>query len=683
MGGTFSGIDDFVGNGANSTFTGLTAATTYNISGTNDFTFGTPLITVTDFANLTAGANADSFNFQSSGSFSGILDGGAGANTINYNAENFGASASVDFQNHNGSGFSGGGTFSNIQNFIGRGTGYTFIGPDSATTFNITGQNDFNFAGNNVTDFANLTGGSVNDVFSFGAGSSLTGILNGGGGSVNELRYSSFGSNVSVNFQASTATAISGGFQQIQNFTGSALSGDSFRGLNAGTNYSITALNAFNTTSFTASSFENLFGGSGADTFNVDPGAGLTGQLDGEGGLNTLDYSGYGSAVTVNLGSGSATGFGGYSDIGDFVGSSETDTLFATGGPDIIEITADKAGTVNGSTTFSEFEILDAGAGNDRFNFRNQATVDLVNGGADTNGDTLFLDDSTLPGPGVEHTYTITSNSITRNPTYNFTNIEAIQLLGGSGDDTINSNFFPEFSQSLDAGLGFNTLNLPGVTNLDGRDVIGNVTHFRFAAPRNLPIPDGGTPPPPSTFVAETRFNANGISAIMEQLLGGGTGFSASPVTGQGIIVAVDNNSYMIFRAISMDGSGLTPSDVAVAALSNSLSVEANVELAGAIGFTGIVTLFQPDGAYSLDLTGALPSPATALILQQTLSIQAALELYSALGIPFSMIFSTEEGAFAIDFNDAAPGQSIIVVLIEQLSDAAFAELSAALAGEN
>ena len=40
-------------------------------------------------------------------------------------------------------------------------------------------------------------------------------------------------------------------------------------------------------------SIENLTGGAGADTFVVTEGAGLTGLLDGGGGVNSLDYSGF------------------------------------------------------------------------------------------------------------------------------------------------------------------------------------------------------------------------------------------------------------------------------------------------------------------------------------------------------------------------------------------------------
>lgn len=48
-------------------------------------------------------------------------------------------------------------------------------------------------------------------------------------------------------------------------------------------------------------SIKNLFGGSAADTFAFRTGGGIDGTLDGRGGVNALDYSGYKGDVTVDL----------------------------------------------------------------------------------------------------------------------------------------------------------------------------------------------------------------------------------------------------------------------------------------------------------------------------------------------------------------------------------------------
>lgn len=671
IGGTFSGIDDIVGNGTNATFTGLTLAKTYNISGTNDFTFDS--VNVTAFANLTGGSGDDTFIFADAATLGGNLVGGGSANRIDLSA--YATAVGVNFQTSTSTGI--GGTFSGIDDFDGNGSSSTFTGLTAATTYNVTGANDFTFGSVSVTDFANLTGGTNDDTFIFANAASLGGNLVGGG-AANRLDLSAYTGSIGVNFENTTATGIGGTFSGIDDFDGNGANG-TFTGLAAATAYSISGANDFSFGLITVTDFANLTGGVNNDTFSFGAGSSLSGTLDGGSGGNTLDYSSYGAAVTVNIGLGTATGLGGFSNVTDFVGSASTDTLRGTTGSDVVNITSNNSGTVNGTNSFASFEILDGGSGNDFFNFLNQATVSLVNGGA--NFDTLFLDDSNLTG---DHTYTITSTSITRNPVYNFINIEHLDLLAGEGDDTINSGFFP-FSQSLDSGLGFNTLNLPGVTNLDGTTQIQNVSHLRFAAPRTLQSNpgNGNTPPPPAEFIAQNRFNNGSPDQMMQQLMGNQGGFGATTVIGQGVIIAVEGNSYLIFRAISLDGSGLNPSDAAAAALSANLSVDANVELAGAIGYTGIVLLFMRDGAYCIDLSGAVVDPAVLRLLQANLSTPAAMELFAALELPFLFTIIDADGAVAISFDGNAPGQPVLVLLADQLSDAAFNELNAAIAGGN
>jgi hypothetical protein len=54
----------------------------------------------------------------------------------------------------------------------------------------------------------------------------------------------------------------------------------------------------------------NLVGGAGNDTF-VFQGPGVTGSIDGAGGMNTLDYSAYSTTVIVDLQTNTGTGVGG------------------------------------------------------------------------------------------------------------------------------------------------------------------------------------------------------------------------------------------------------------------------------------------------------------------------------------------------------------------------------------
>ncbi len=83
---------------------------------------------------------------------------------------------------------------------------------------------------------------------------------------------------------------------------------DSVIGPNATNTWTITGAGAGTlngTLSF--SNVENLTGGGGADTFNLNAGQRVSGKIDGGAGSNTLDYAAYTTAVTVNLQSNAAT----------------------------------------------------------------------------------------------------------------------------------------------------------------------------------------------------------------------------------------------------------------------------------------------------------------------------------------------------------------------------------------
>ena len=94
---------------------------------------------------------------------------------------------------------------------------------------------------------------------------------------------------------------------------------------NAGNTFDITGTNAGNVgaiTSFTA--FQNLNGGSGTsnNAFVFSNAASVSGNINGVStGTNTLNYSAYTTAVSVNLQSTTATGIGGtYSNINTLIG---------------------------------------------------------------------------------------------------------------------------------------------------------------------------------------------------------------------------------------------------------------------------------------------------------------------------------------------------------------------------
>jgi hypothetical protein len=96
----------------------------------------------------------------------------------------------------------------------------TLVGPDIASTFNITSLNTGNVGNVTFNSVQNLIGGASNDTFAFQTGSSLAGSIDGGGG-VNTLDYSAYVGDIIVDISLSMATATNGGISRIQNVNGS------------------------------------------------------------------------------------------------------------------------------------------------------------------------------------------------------------------------------------------------------------------------------------------------------------------------------------------------------------------------------------------------------------------------------------------------------------------------------
>ncbi|MCF8141150.1 MAG: hypothetical protein K9J75_08635 [Cyanobium usitatum Tobar12.5m-G36] len=162
--------------------------------------------------------------------------------------------------------------------------------------------------------------------------------------------------------------------------------------------------------------------GSGSDSVAFQPGTFGVSSLIGGAGTDTLNYSSYGSAVTVNLATSTATGTGGISGFETVLGSAASDT-----------ITASSSGVDN----------LQGSAGADTFNITvaGLTSTDTIDGGTDS--DTLVFTDA-----GV-----ITDAQFT-----NVTTLETVNLTGAS---TISAG--TEASQAgiatINTGTGTTTVN--------------------------------------------------------------------------------------------------------------------------------------------------------------------------------------------------------------------------------
>ncbi len=173
------------------------------------------------------------------------------------------------------------------------------------------GMLDKTFAFSNI---ANLVGGSSSDTFRFLSAGSLSGTVDGGGGT-NKLDYSGNGGvAVIVNLQSHSAPDINGGapggFSNIQSLAGSTAATNLLIAANSYNNWSITGTYAGKVNTFSFTGIENLQGSSNVDVFKFSA-AGKETSINGGGGGDWLDYSGFASAVAVDLLAGSATNVNG------------------------------------------------------------------------------------------------------------------------------------------------------------------------------------------------------------------------------------------------------------------------------------------------------------------------------------------------------------------------------------
>jgi hypothetical protein len=399
--GTFANIGNFVGSAGSDTVIGPNDPNSWDISGANAESVSGS--TFASFENLTGGSGADQFVFFPDGSVSGNIDGGGGANTLDYS--NLAGPVTVNLQTDTAPRI--GGRFTDISNFVGSAGFDTVIGPNDPTTWDITGANAESVSGSTFASFENLTGGSGADKFVFFPGGGVSGNIDGGGGN-NTLNYSDLTGPVTVNLQSDTASDIGGTFANIDDFRGSASSADILRGPNAGASWDITGANTGSVNGSSFSSFENLTGGAGPDQFVFLAGGSLVGDINGGGGSNTLDYSKLTGPVTVNLQSDTASDISRtFANIDDFVGSaSSKDMLIGPNAGATWDITGANTGSVSGST-FASFENLTGGSGADEFVFFSDGSV---SGNIDGGGGSNTLDYSNLPGPVTFnfHTDTVT-----------------------------------------------------------------------------------------------------------------------------------------------------------------------------------------------------------------------------------------------------------------------------------
>ncbi len=346
-----TGTLSYGGGVTTATIDGPSKASTYDIQ-------STPAGTAVTF---NGGVGSDTFNLGSGNSLGGIqgavtINGGGGTNTVNANDSSSasGQSYTLSATQLAGSDFvpityayaslhalnvtgSGNDTLTLLTpapvvatTFNGSGGTNTLVGPNTSTSWNISGANSGKVDNIAFSNFQNLAGGTGNDSFDFTTSTaSLSGTLNGGGGTnnTNTLSYATLGSSYLVNVTLSSntagaATAVGGGFGNINYLLGSTDASNTLTGPN-GTNYWVITgnnagyLNTGPTRVFSFTGTPQLVGGTGVDDFRFNSTSGNVVGINGGGApLGQGDWLNYSlfpssSTVTVNLATGSASNVNG------------------------------------------------------------------------------------------------------------------------------------------------------------------------------------------------------------------------------------------------------------------------------------------------------------------------------------------------------------------------------------
>jgi Ca2+-binding RTX toxin-like protein len=349
-----------------------------------------------------------------------------------------------------------GGTGTNTLSYEDYGTTTTFTGNITAdlvgNTVTIT-----NSEGNDtISNIQNVVTNVGNDLIESGVAANA---IDGAGGSDTvsyALSTSAVTADLTTNANNAGGNAVGDTFANIENLTGSAyddkLTGDG--------NGNILTGNAGNDTLFGMAGVDTLLGGDGNDTLEGGAGADI---VTGGNGTNTAAYTLSGTAVNVNLTTGTNTGGDAQGDtltnIANLIGSANADTLTGDGNDNVIEGLAGA-------------DVIDGMGGNDVLSYYSSATaavVSLLAGsgtGGDAAGDTISNIENVQGSLTAGDDLTGDANA---NTIWGLGGADTIHgddaadvLYGGDGDDSV---YGGTGDDTLYGGLGADTLDGEGGTD--------------------------------------------------------------------------------------------------------------------------------------------------------------------------------------------------------------------------
>ena len=445
------GIRNFDG-GANSDAS--IADTLHILTGTNTWTLTGPSsgqitsggasvpIPFTGFESLIGGDGADTFVMSRNATFLGAVDGGAGADKVDWSqsasARNVLLTGNLEngFTGAEASSLSG---FRNIEALIGSSVNDSLTGLNTDAAWDVgLGQYTDTTTNRklNWTSFEVLNGGSGQDFF-VNVPPQSTSVLNGGVGN-NSWQI--------VGTWSLASSRLPAGITNVTTIVGAGTA-DILLGSNSPSTFLITPGSVtVPGVALTFQGFETVRGGTSDDTFVISPNA-TASSIDGGGGTHDLlDYSLWTTGVSVNLGVTSATGIGSVLNLNCVRGGSGDDSIGGGNNGDWLD-----GGLGN--------DTLDGQAGNDTL--IGDAGFDVLIGGAG-NGDRIVESRDT--------NMTLTSSSLSFGGASedSLSGIEQASLTGGDAANEIDATLFVG-SVTLIGGAGADTLRgTSGNDSLDG-----------------------------------------------------------------------------------------------------------------------------------------------------------------------------------------------------------------------
>jgi hypothetical protein len=399
---------------------------------------------------ILGGAHDDTFQLVGMGGITGILDGGAGENSIDYSQ----ADRLVTF-NLSTSKATGTGGIAHISHLTGSPQASTLVGPGTDNVWELTGERAGTL--NGVFTFVgidNLTGGSAGDHFQFGEAANGFGVLSGGTGT-NVIDYSLLTHSVLVDLGLLEASGMAT-FKGISSWVGSGSSENVLVGPNTTTTWQLSAVNEGLVGKTAFANFHGLHAGTGRNTFRVNSDfIRLDGML-----------------------------FGNHSDT----------TLVGPNVDNVWELTGDRAGTLNGVLAFVGIDNLTGGSAGDHFQFGEAADgFGVLSGGTGTNvvdysllSRTVLIDLGRLEAFGMTSFKGIVSWIGGGGPRSKSKligpNTTTTWQLFGINEGLVGKTAFSNF-HSLHAGTGRNTFRVnPDFIRLDGT-LYGNDSDSTLVGP--------------------------------------------------------------------------------------------------------------------------------------------------------------------------------------------------------